>query len=422
MPATSAVQPRKACAACLLLTLAGAAPAWAQQPPEPEPVPTAPAAPEPEPEPIPPPTAVPPPAPPTAVPPPAPTQVDVEVDVEVAAAADEYPRFEPSLRLMTGVEWSREQRFGTQGRTETTEYGFFLSQARVQLQGQLTKRIEAELSAELADAYDAGAVSSASDGPLYIRDAFANLRLKRALQIKAGRFKRPFSALELRSTGDLQVRGRGLTNSLIIEDNAWGDRALGVQLWGKLKAIPATWAVGAFEPLWAPTSATRPKGVDALARATVEPTAGLTLGLNGGLKHLDIPPFDGYETFYAIGGDVRLETHGWSLLIDALYAQLPLPAADLNEQSAFGVVALLSYDVALSSDFALQPVVLGEYFDASTEHSLSESWRAVAGVNGIIHETLRIMPQVEVVDWQGDPSSFSPPQSLTAYLMLSLEL
>ena len=34
-----------------------------------------------------------------------------------------------------------------------------------------SKRIEAEISAELADAYDAGAVSTSSDGPLYIRDA-----------------------------------------------------------------------------------------------------------------------------------------------------------------------------------------------------------------------------------------------------------
>ncbi len=326
------------------------------------------------------------------------------------------------MRLMTGIEWNREQRFGTQGTVETTDYGFFLSQARVQLEAQLSKRIEVEISAELADAYDAGAVSTSRDGPQYIRDAFANLRVKRAFQIKAGRFKRPFSALELRSTGALQVRGRGLTNDLVIEDNAWGDRALGVQLWGKLKPIAATWALGAFEPLWAPSAATRPKGLDVIGRATVEPTPGLSVGASGGLKQLDVPPFDGYERYAAVGGDLQFKSHGWSLLIDALYAELPLPDADLSEQSAFGAVALLSYDIPLLEDFALQPVVFGEYFDASTEHSSSESWRWVAGINALIHQTLRILPQVEVVDWQGDPSNFSPPQSLTAYLMLSLQL
>lgn len=326
------------------------------------------------------------------------------------------------MRLITGVEWSREQSFGTQGTIEDTEYGFFLSQARVQLEARLSKNIEAEISAELADAYDAGAVSTASDGPLYIRDAFANLRVKRAFQIKAGRFKRPFSALELRSTGTLQVRGRGLTNDLVIEDNAWGDRALGAQLWGKLKLIPATWAVGAFEPLWAPSSATRAKGADLIARVTVDPISGLTVGASGGLKHLDIPPFDGYESFYAFGGDVQFKRGGWSVLVDALYAQLPRPEADLAEQSAFGVVALLSYDIEIEKHFALQPVLLGEYFDASTEHAQSESWRGIAGLNGIVHETLRIMPQVEVVDWQGEPSNLSPSQSVTAYLMLSLKL
>jgi len=372
-------------------------------------------------EPVPEPAAEPVPA---SVPVPVPAEPQPPEPAEPVPKAAEapYPRFQPSLRLMTGVEWSREQRYGTQGRVESEDTGFFLSQARVQLEAKLSKRIEAEVSAELADAYDAGAGSGTSDGPLYLRDAFANLKLKRAFQIKAGRFKRPFSALELRSTGALQVRGRGLTNHLVIEDNAWGDRALGAELWGKLKPIGATWAVGAFEPLWAPSSATRPKGVDVMARATVEPVSGLTLGASGGMKRLDTPPFDDYDTSFAVGGDARFEAHGWSLLIDGLYAELPLPEADLSQQSAFGVVALLSYDIELSKSFTLQPVVLGEYFDASVAHSNSETWRGVAGVNGLIHETLRIMPQVEVVDWQGTPSTFSPPQSLTAYLMLSLEL
>lgn len=333
----------------------------------------------------------------------------------------DYPRFRPSLRVMTGFEWKREQRVATTGRLDSQEYGFFLSQVRAQLEAKLTKRIEAEVSAELADAYDAGVVST-SDRPLYLRDAYLNIRAKRYLQLRAGHFKRPISALEHRSAGELQVRGRGLTNDLIIEDNAWGGRGLGAQLWGKFKAVPLVWSLGAFDPLWAPSSASRPKGMDLLARAAIEPIDGLTIGVNGGMKSLDTPPYDKYETFFGGGGDIEVESHGFFLLVDGLYAQLPLPASDLDSQTAFGVVALASYDIKLTPEFAVQPVLLGEYSDSSTDHADSETVRGVVGVNGVIEKTLRIMPQVEVVDWLGDPSALSPKQSLTAYLMLSLAL
>lgn len=337
------------------------------------------------------------------------------------ARAVEYPRFEPSLRLMTGFEYRSETRYATQSNIETHRYGFFLSQARAQLEGKLEKRIKLELSAELADAYDADLVTS-SNRPLYLRDAFMNLRLKRALQITLGHFKRPVSALEHRNAGDLQVRGRGLTNDLIVEDNAWGDRGLGVQLWGKFDFLGARWALGVFDPAWAPAVASRPKGADVLARLSVEPIDGFSLGANGGFKTLDTPPFDEYETFYGVGGDIELEVSGLSVLVDALYAQLPQVAATLAEQTGFGIVALAAYDIGLTAAFTLEPVVLGEYSDASVDHQDTETVRAIAGLNLLVHETLRFMPQVEVVRWLGSSSELSPSEGTATYLMVSLAL
>jgi hypothetical protein len=322
---------------------------------------------------------------------------------------------------MTGFERTSETRFAAGGQLTTERYGFFLGQARAQLEGKLTKRIELELSAELADAYEAEVVTTANKPP-YLRDAFVNWRIKRAFQIRLGHFKRPMSAVEHRNAGQLQVRGRGLTNDLVIEDNAWGARALGMQLWGKIRAIRSHWAVGAFDPAWAPTVATRPKGVDVLARYAVEPIAGLTLGVNGGLKTLDTPPFDEYETFYGLGGDLHLELGGLDALIDFLHAQLPQVASGLEKQSAMGVVGLVSYDVPISPVLSLQPVVFGEYLDASTAHEDSESVRAVAGLNLLIHETLRIMPQAELVRWLGSPSELSPSERTAFYTMVSLAL
>jgi hypothetical protein len=322
---------------------------------------------------------------------------------------------------MTGFERTSETRFAVQTKLTSERYGFFLSQARAQLQGKLSKRIELELSAELADAYDAEVVTTANKPP-YLRDAFLNLRLRRAFQVTLGHFKRPMSALEHRNAGELQVRGRGLTNDLVIEDNAWGGRGLGMQLWGKIKSIRSRWAVGVFDPAWAAQASTRAKGADVLARYSIEPIEGLTLGVNGGLKTLDTPPFDEYETFYAAGGDVELEFGGLNFLADFLYAQLPQPVSGLNAQSSSGVVGLLSYDIPIGQEFALQPVALGEYADASTAHENSETLRTVIGLNLLVHETLRIMPQAEIVRWLGDPSELSPSQGTAIYLMVSLDM
>ncbi len=369
------------------------------------------------------PNAIPEPSPP-AVDHPAPAAAEPSPVAEPTQAppvppTEEYPKFEPSVRLMTGFERTSERRFGAQGELETERYGFFLSQARAQLRGELTKRIELELSAELADAYDAGVVATDSE-PRYLRDAFMNLRLKRAFQVRLGHFKRPISALELRSSGKLQVRGRGLTNDLVIEDNAWGSRGLGLKLWGKLKAIKTRWEVGAFDPAWAANEAARPKGADLLARVGVEPVKGLTVSVNGGLKVLDTPPFDEYETYYAGGGDIELDVAGFSLLIDALYAQLPQKEAGLEQQSAAGVVGLASYDIPLTSALTLQPVLLGEYFDSSVEHRETETVRFVFGINWLVHERLRIMPQGEIVHWTDSANELSPTAGSALYVMVSL--
>jgi len=230
------------------------------------------------------------------------------------------------------------------------------------------------------------------------------------------------SALELRSSGKLQVRGRGRTNDLVIEDNSWGGRGLGAQLWGKLDFLGTTWAVGAFDPAWAPSDSTRPKGVDVLGRVSVEPVAELTLGANGGTKTLDAPPFDDYDTYYALGGDLKLELAGLNFLADALYAQLPEVSDGLDQQTAFGVVGLASYDIPLTEEFTLQPVVFGEYSDASVDHDHSSTLRGIVGLNGVVHETLRIMPQVEVVRWLGEPSTLSPSEETVFYLMFSLAI
>jgi hypothetical protein len=257
---------------------------------------------------------------------------------------------------------------------------------------------------------------------LYLRDAFMNLRLKRAFQVRLGHFKRPMSALELRSAGDLQVRGRGLTNDLVIEDNAWGARGLGAALWGKLPALGARWTLALFDPAWSPGVASRPKGVDVLARLSLEPADGITLGANGGSKTVDAPPFDGYGTFYAVGGDVELEAWGLYLLFDALYAELPEVQAGLEEQAAFGLAGLLAYDFPVAKSLVLEPVVFAEIHDASVAHDDSETWRGVAGLNLIIHEKLRFMPQAELVRWHGSPSELSPPEGTALYLLVSLEL
>jgi hypothetical protein len=325
---------------------------------------------------------------------------------------------------MTGFELERVRPSPSQGGPEVTDYGVFLDQARLELNLEYDL-LQIELSADVADAIRPRTSTGAFDQPPYVRDAFLDLKLHKALRVRAGRFKRPYSRLELRSSGKLPVRGRGLTNDLIVEGAPWGDRALGLMFWGKAPG-KLTWYAAASNPDWAPDGDLEANGVDALARVEWDASDALALGVGGGHK-LKVRAGDDTHA-NALGVDARLRTGNLFLLVDVLAAELPDggaqgTTADAATPWAYGAVAYASYDLALRSPWVLQPVLLFEYADADADFSNTEAVRAIAGLNLIWNEFLRVMPQVELTRPVGGTSSLHPwPAGETYYLMLSAQM
>jgi hypothetical protein len=323
---------------------------------------------------------------------------------------------------MTGFELERVRPAEAQGGRDTTDYGVFLDQARLELQAE-AGMLSAEISADLADAIRPETSAAGFDQPPYLRDAYLNVRFAKAVRLRAGRFKRPYSRLELRSSGKLPIRGRGLSNSVIVEDAQWGDRALALMLWGKLKG-KLTYYVSASNPDWAPDADLEANGVDALARVEWQPSDALSLGINGGHKFRVEPGEDVQAN--AAGIDARLHTGALDLLADAILAQLPAAtgaAASTDKPWAYGLVALGTYDIALGAPWTLQPVLSFEYADADAEVSQTEAVRVVAGLNLLSSDGLRVMPQVELVRPLGTVSAQNPWEAGERYyVMLTGEL
>ncbi len=320
-----------------------------------------------------------------------------------------------NARVMPGYELEREHPSDRQPGEDTDRYGVFLDQARLQLELE-RGMLDAELSADLADALRPELIPSS---PPYLRDAWLGARFTKALRLRAGHFKRPFSKLELTSSGVLPIRGRGLTNSLIVEDAGFGDRALGLMLWGKLPG-DFSYRAELSNPDWTDDASTETRGAAANARIEWEPVPELSLGADYAYR---LRVVDGEKLGSHAGGiDARLQTGALVVLFDARVGQLRETASSASPLG-YGLVAYGSYDVALDSELALQPVLLAEYVDADTDFARDEAIRGVVGLNLILADGLRIMPQAELVRSVRAADGQSPwTNSERYYVLLSAQL
>jgi hypothetical protein len=303
-------------------------------------------------------------------------------------------------RLMMGFEHQSERPAGAQTDPAQKEYGFTIRQIRMNVTGDLAERFRANVSFDLADALEpeAGAVY---EQPPYLRTATLEYRPSRELRLKVGRFKRPLSHLELESASDLPILRRGLFNGLALEDNQWGDRAIGVMLQGRLKEPKLRWYLSLTNPDWSSTLAT--EGVDVTLRAEWTIIKDLVLGANGAYKNIEIGNDRLNDVAY--GGDIALQLGDANFLLEANNAALPF---ETDRPRALGVLFMFDYELPLTRDWSLQPVAFAEYADADTDISQNESLRLVAGLNVLGHSGFRVMPQVEMVRSIGDTSAQNP--------------
>jgi hypothetical protein len=288
-----------------------------------------------------------------------------------------------------------------------------LRQARVGIDARYRDVLRIRTTLELSDLLE-----KPKPG-MVLRNAWANVRIHEAFQIRAGHFKRPYSRLELRGFSSIPFLGRGLFNQIAVEDLGWGDRALGIMLWGDLE--PAHPGLDRLRWQLSVTNnavSGSPHGFDAHARLTYDPTDWLSIGANGAFKSVQDPLADedvcrstwkrGSECrldVFAVGGDVAFD-------IEGLYASVEVNLAQdwlYVDASAWmlGALGYASYDIEVGKRTRLQPVVFGEFVDSNMSYGESEAVRAGAGFNILFTKHLRIMPQGEFVQPLAPVTSFN---------------
>jgi hypothetical protein len=168
-----------------------------------------------------------------------------------------------------------------------------------------THELRVQLSAELA-------------GKPRLKNAFIQLRAldgRQKLDVRAGQFKMPFSAIELTSRWELPTADRGLLHSVLVDRLQVAGRAVGATVaW----ATKAPWhpraelglfqgfddAGNALEVSWSDRL-----GKDAVARVSVAPAHGVELGMSGqarvGELKVDVPPI--VRRAYAAEVDATIE-------------------------------------------------------------------------------------------------------------------
>jgi hypothetical protein len=356
----------------------------------------------------------PPPSPPVStqesVPPPAPSASGKKPKKPEPA----YPVFDVSARIQTGLE--HQQTSPGEGQVEDdSRQPFFLDSARLELDMDLNDELSASFGAEL------------TDEPV-VRDAYVNVKLDKALQIRAGHFKRPISRTELTSIGRLPFRARGMGNQLL-RDSDWAGRTIGVMVWGKLKRPKLQWSVAVMNAAQTidVSHIDQIRGADLLARVEYEPLDWLEVAIHGGHKITEQFADGPNVQLSAVGGDVLLKVAALRIVLESTFGQNPRPPAPPSQQGrtpfAAYALAYATYDIALTDALVLQPVVVGEWADTDLDVSEDETLRAVLGVNLVAWQGLfRVLPQVELIRPLGDVSVRSQLETTTLYLLLSLQV
>jgi hypothetical protein len=322
-------------------------------------------------------------------------------------------------RLMVGFEHESETSAGAQSPVDSTDWGFEVRQIRLSASGELAKVFRVSVSFDLADALEPE-LGTDYDSPPYLRTASLEYRPSKAFRLRVGRFKRPLSHLELTSASDLPILRRGLFNGLALEDNQWGDRAVGAMASGRISDPKLRWALSVMNPEWTANEGLRRKGVDVIGRLEWTLIKGLVLGANAAYKNLENG--DERVSGVAYGGDVAWKFGDAHLLLESNSAPSLITDPEAAPR-ALGVQFMADYELPLTATWSLQPTVFAEYADADTSVYENESLRLVFALNALGYDGFRVMPQVDLVRSIGDTGADNPWRaSTTLSLILSLVL
>lgn len=325
------------------------------------------------------------------------------------AEGEKWPELRFKARIMTGFELQTYHPEDGQTVPDTTEAGYFLEQAVIEVEAKLSKRLEFELGFNVRT--------------VEVRDAFVNYRFDDAVEVRAGRFKRPFSRLELRSRGRIPFRDRGELNDELTDANLAG-RTLGAMVHGQpVESLGYSFAVMSPAALGSDI-----EGADVIGRVVFEPSPAFSLGLAAQHKWSEYRADGPNMDLNAAGLDTKIEAGALEVTLEAEVFQNPNPPPVSTDTSvrtpwAFGAIGYATYRLPLSKKWNLEPVVVLEWLDPDLEYSGDDRLRAIAGLSVNFRKNLlRLMPQIEIER----PTSGAGPRgeiaSETYYLMVSSDL
>lgn len=142
--------------------------------------------------------------------------------------------------------------------------GFTVRRARIELSGYVWTRVSFELSAELGE------------GEAELFEAYCNVRLVDALEVKVGQMRFPLGLSRQTSSNAFYHPERPIGAGALVQG-----RDIGVLLHGRLFSKKVRWMLGAYNGFGANVAGNDDDDLDALARLELRPIEGLQLGVGG---------------------------------------------------------------------------------------------------------------------------------------------
>ncbi|ADO71110.1 hypothetical protein [Stigmatella aurantiaca] len=288
------------------------------------------------------------------------------------------PKIEPLGESLSAAEERPPQRevrvfgrvFARARADERTDYARTLSipSARVGV-GASFKHLEAEVTGDLSSKN-------------ILKDAFVRLANgQKSLRLYAGQFKAPFLERTLESSWDLPLVSRGLVEDYLTETHQLGGRRLGMMGEVRLKGawnlrISGGLFEGSEDELGKRTSE------DAAARVSVRPFKALTVGVSSYMVQV----MEGIPR-HAVAADALVKLGALHVSGEFVRGQLALGPFTAQ-------LGLLSYELPISQEWALQPVAGVEALQLRGDVS-GRGWTTVGGINILFSDFFKAQLQAE---------------------------
>ena len=251
--------------------------------------------------------------------------------------------------------------------------------------GPLDSKVEMEL------------FSTDSDGNVVpaLRDAWVAYEVTRPLQFKVGQMKKPFSRLTLMSRSELPAISRGLVIQQLVGDRDFGGRDMGAEVFGRVgsKRLRLNYAAGLFQG----GGINQPEGEGSgpqegawAGRVELENKKRWSVGVDFSQRTVE-PGKPRQRRPWAAGLDGEVRWAHWHALAETVFARDP---NQLKAVNGAGVTGMLTYELALSGLWALEPIVGGEWVKPNLDVARSQS-RVFGGASLIREGGLRLMLEGE---------------------------